>query len=113
MVDRNDHDNSKIIPVQGQKNNSSLPKEVVSSSLPKKDVVSSKKDDEEKNTYVNNIYQQLDEESEKNTDYDGPMFMKSPSFRDFMRPVEGSVKNGGLSSYYSSPNQKMVVSFCP
>lgn len=75
------------------------------SSLPTKEVVN-----EEKSMYpnnINNFRHEEDEEVERISDYDGPMFMKSPSFRDFVRPidlVDDSVKKGGLSSSLPSPH---------
>lgn len=91
MVVNDNHDNASAV----EKN---------SSPLPNKDVVK-----EEKSISPNNInnYQHEDEEVGRISDYDGPMFMKSPSFRDFVRPidlVDDSVKKGGFSSSLPSPH---------
>lgn len=102
MVDNDNHDKAIVAgskaTSQGQNNSSA------GSSLPKKDHVN---DQDKKSTCVNNItdvHQEEDEEIERFSDYDGPMFMKSPSFRDFVRPIDryDSVRNGGLSSSSSS-----------
>lgn len=117
MVDNDNHDKASASAIvvgskaisQGQKNSSSLPKDVVvGSSLPKKDVVN----EEKKSTYVdnNNVYQQEEkEEIERISDYDGPMFMKSPSFRDFVRPIDrlDSVRNGGKKEEKPKENKEI------
>ncbi|KAK1359351.1 hypothetical protein POM88_043825 [Heracleum sosnowskyi] len=103
MVVDGNHDNASSdsrSPTQGQKNCSLLPKkDVVSSSLPKKDVVKGeKKTTSPIKININNNYQKEDEEIERISDYDGPMFMKSPSFSDFVRPIDlldDGVKKGG------------------